>query len=318
MRRSVGIAVCFAVASSIVIAQAQPAPAPPPAPASPAPPPSVGASSEGVSVADDGAFEEQLEPFPGPNGPGRRDRTDGGTIAPACEGAKLRLLAAVVDPRCAVTEREWRDLVRAHDAQSAGVPPPAGANKDAGRGGPGGGALRQEARREGDAIILSIVNRGTTPLVVPLRYHPAHPELAFSVLAEASGRGLFELEPPKNDAPEGPPARTAARMEVPSSPTRPPPLPFELDGGASSSFIRVHSARIRLPPGGSASARLVVDPLIAKRLDRTCPDPVTGGDASTSECLPARLPKGATVLHVGQMVAGIDAGEPARVAWDAP
>ncbi len=262
--------------------------------------------SEGATGSEDGAFEMDPSALPGAEARRARGRADAGTVDPACEGARLRLLTAAVDPRCAVSEREWNDLVRAHDQHGA----EAGAGKKtASRA--ARAALRQEARREGDVIVVSIVNRGTTPLVVPLRYHPAHAELAFSVLAEPAGRGLYELAPPKNDAPESAGRGAAARTAAPSSPALP-----ELDAGASS-FLHVHSAHIRLPPGGSASARLVIDTHVAKRLDRSCPD-AGPGDAATSECLPARLPKGAVVLHVGQMVAGIDAGEPARVEWDAP
>ncbi len=253
----------------------------------------------------------------------RADRSahEAGAVGPKCEGAALSLLAAAVNPQCEIGEREWSDLVHAAGAGGAG-----GASSN--------GVLRQEARREGDHVVISIVNRGARSLVVPLRYHPGHPELAFSVLAESEGRGVFELATPSNDAPSeaeaGKPKATTARG---LGPERPNVLAL-LDAG--SWFQRVHNARITLPPGGSARARLAIDPRIVKRLDRSCTDGggaartgstdgggaartggADGGDAAGA-CLPARLPKGRTVLYVGQLVTAIDSGEPARVEWDAP
>ena len=263
-----------------------------------------------------------------PSGPGAVDaegraargvaetRRDAGAIDPACEGAALSLLAAAVDPRCAVSDREWAELVRAFDARDAGARDGAPGGKSAKHPGPGhhtASALRNEARRDGDGVIVSIVNRGNAPLVVPLRYHPGHPELAFSLLAElVGGRGVFELAPPRSGVPALGAATSGGRH-----PLRPSVL-VELDAGSSSE--RVYSARIRLPPGGAAKARLAIDPHITKRLDRSCAD---AGEASAaegpgSECLPARLPRGRVVLHVGQLVTGIDAGDPARVEWDVP
>ena len=231
-------------------------------------------------------------------------RRDAGDVDRACEGAALSLLTAAVDPRCAVTEREWNDAVRALEGEG---PRP-------------NVKLRQEARRDGDSVVVSIVNGGSAPLVVPLRYHPGHPELAFSVLAESAGRGVFELAPPRDDAPAREPPGVAKGLAPGSRPPARPSTLAALDAGPG--YARVHSARIRLPPGGVARARLVIDPRIVKRLDRTCSDAGArtradgGGDGE--DCLPARLPKGHVVLHVGQLVTATDAGEPARVEWDAP
>lgn len=249
-------------------------------------------------------------------------RRDAGTVDPACEGPVLSLLAAAVDPRCAVAEREWTELAHAAGEAAAGVPGTAGAGGTVGSAATPKGILRQQARREGDHVVLSIVNGGKAPVVVPLRYHPGHPELAFSVLAESEGRGVYELAPPSNAATAiesgGAGATTGTRAR---HPVRPDVL-GELDAGATREHV--HSARIRLPPGGVARARLTIDPRIVKRLDRTCTDAgarslARGGDGGAAEeCSPGRLPKGRVVLYVGQLVTALDAGEPARVEWEAP
>jgi len=268
-----------------------------------------------VVPPDESAFDAGAQASRGVEARADETRRDAGAIEPACAGAALSLLGAAVDPRCAVTDREWDDLVRAFGSVEAearaGAPNARAVKRPRANAEP---MLRHEARRDGDAIVVSIVNRGSAPISVPLRYHPGHPELAFSVLAEpAGGRGVFELVPPKYDVPEQAPATARGRHPLRG-------VLVELDGG--SAFSRVHSARIRLAPGGAARARLVIDPRIAKRLDRACSDagarPSGAGDGAGSECLPARLPSGRTVLHVGQLVTGIDAGEPARVEWDAP
>jgi len=255
-------------------------------------------------------------------------RSDAGVLDHACSGTALSLLAAAVDPRCELSGREWSELVAV--GSGAAEATPASTNTTApGRGkgtradrSPGTGttgSLRQEARREGDRIVVSLVNRGSRPLVVPLRYHPGHPELAFTVLAEIEGRGVFELEAPTNDAPAEPPSRPAKSSTSGANAPQRPNVLAELDAGPT--FRRVHTARIRLLPGGTARATLHIDPRIVKRLDRTCADagarPRAPEDAA-DECLPARLPKGHVVLYVGQLVTAIDAGEPARVEWDAP
>ena len=199
----------------------------------------------------------------------------------------------------------------------------------------GRGGLRQEARRDGDHVVLSIVNGGTAPVVVPLRFHPGRPELAFTVLAESEQKAVFVLEPPSNDAPGEAPRIDAGVAPVIRS-LGIGDFDFDVGLDAGSSFLRVYSARIRLAPGGAARARLAIDPRIAKRLDRSCgagssgasaaarassgpgaPDGGPGGGPEQA-CLPPRLPKGRVVLYVGQLVAAVDAGEPARVEWDAP
>lgn len=253
-------------------------------------------------------------------------RRDGGTD-PACEGMRLSLLASALDARCAISEREWNARVRAVEHASSAD---AGAvGRDAGgRRASGGdasnstsieGALRQEARRDGDRIALSIVNAGAAAVVVPLRYHAGHPELAFSVLAVPPNGGVFELAPAHDHEAEA--ALVAKPSTAATGRSRRWSTLAELDAGNQQ---RVHSALIKLLPGGRASARLVIDPRIVKRLDRTCPGPLDAGASMKNErdggggCMPARLAGGRVVLHVGQLIAGIDVGPPARVEWDAP
>lgn len=232
-------------------------------------------------------------------------RRDASTDIPAsCDGRALSLLASVLDERCAVTIAEWRAL--ADGGAGEGV---SAAALDASR--QRGGGLRQEAKRDvdGQHVVLSVVNRGATPALVPLRFHPSHPEQAVSVIAEDERHALFELAPPAIEIPEG--ARNSAGVAK-RKPVRQSTL-VAIDAGLEkSNFVNVHSARIRLgADGGAASLRFVVDPRVVRRLDRSC-----GADAS--DCAPARLTKGTYTLHVGQLIADVDVGLPARVAWDVP
>lgn len=267
----------------------------------------------------------------------------GGGGAARCEGARLSLFGSLLEPRCEISEREWTSLVQSAGAPDGSARAPrsdAGVGAKAKQGGPDGegkpSLLRQEAQRDGDDIVVSIVNAGATAIAVPLRYHPSHPELAFSVLAETDAKAVFELAPPQLGADAMPKARDAGAGSLPRPDRREPPqdrwrLLAELDGGSPS--VHVYTARIKLPPGGRASARLEIDPTVTKRLDRSCPDPSQpsgssdkrGGapaakvDGGVGEvCLPSRLPRGHVVLYVGQLITGIDAGPPARVEWNAP
>ncbi len=233
-------------------------------------------------------------------------RRDASTDIPAsCDGRALSLLGSVLDERCAVTIAEWRAL-----ADGGAGEGPFAATPDASRAQRGGG-LRQEAKRDADGqhVVLSVVNRGAAPALVPLRFHASHPEQAVSVIAEDERHALFELAPPAIEIPEG--ARNSAGVAK-RKPVRQSTL-VAIDAGLEkSSFVNVHSARIRLgADGGAASLRFVVDPRVVRRLDRSC-----GADAS--DCAPARLPKGKYTLHVGQLIADVDVGLPARVEWDVP
>ncbi|MDF2696082.1 MAG: hypothetical protein K0S65_4465 [Labilithrix sp.] len=258
-------------------------------------PAATAAVTEVEASAEDAAPRGLVDAGAEPTGAARVDDDAGGAPgARGCEGANIALLAAAVDPRCAISTREWTDLAHRADAGVRGV------------------ALRQEARRDGERIVVAIVNGRTTPVDVPLRFHPGHPELAFSVLAETEDHAVYELAPPSYDAPP-PAAGSASLPEVDRQTGRPRRWGTlaELDAGAA--YARVHTARIRIAPHGRASARLVIDPRIVKRLDRSCADAGAG-----SACLPPRLPRGSVVLYVGQLVAEGETGAPARVAWEAP
>ena len=209
---------------------------------------------------------------------GGDERFDAGR-AGGCEGAALALFAALLDPRCAASAREWNAAL---DAST--------------------GHLRQEATRDGEQILFALVNDGTSPVAVPLRYRPGRADLpAFSVLAEDGHRGVYELAAPTVE-------------EVPGEAPGPT---SEGDAGSlqrdAAPLERVHTARLTLDPHGAARARLRIDPRVTRRLAPPCPD-------ASSACGETRLAPGHYVLHVGLLLAaaGIDTGEPARVGWDLP
>ena len=146
-------------------------------------------------------------------------------------------------------------------------------------------ALRQEAKVTGGgsggsegSVTLRLVNSGLTILTLPLSYSAKLP--AFTVLAEDDRHAIFELQAPRFDV-----------------------------AGSTASRERPHFARIVLPPGGAAVATIAIEKGIVKRLDRGAP--IDGGP-------PPRLSKGRYVLHVGQLLADVEAGAPARVTWDLP
>lgn len=211
-----------------------------------------------------------------------------GGLEGICEGSELALLAAALDERCAITGPAW-------DALGAAPSP---------------GALRQEAVAEaGDAglgrVVFRLRNVGDTPVDVPVRVRPGRPDLAaFSLLAE-DGSGVYELAPPHPDLPVEPADGGTRPFGTRANPTRrarDPRTLVTLDAGTDE---YVHSARIRILPGGAASARLAVDPSVVKRLD-----PADAG-------APARL-RGHAVLHLGLLVVPFALGEPARVEIDLP
>lgn len=129
--------------------------------------------------------------------------------------------------------------------------------------------LKQEARADGDRVFFALTNRGARTVDVPLRFDDRHPERAFSIVAETDG-GLFALKAPT----------------------------FELSRGDAG--MHVHSARIRLPPGGTATVTLTVDLTVSERIDRR--------DATAPRRLEAPL-----TLHVGQVLCPFDMGDPAKV-----
>jgi hypothetical protein len=95
---------------------------------------------------------------------------------------------------------------------------------------------------------------------------------------------LYELEPPRLDVGAG-------------------------DGGAGDG--RPHFARIVLAPGAAAVATIAINPAVVRTMGRG-----TGSDGGGGA--PAKLTKGRYVLHVGELLADVDAGAPARVTWDLP
>lgn len=189
---------------------------------------------------------------------------DGGTISSACAGASLGLIEAALDERCAIAELEWARLSAA---------PVKG--------------LRQEAKADGDVVVFALVNGGAKPVDVPLRLRAGSLDLAFTVLAEVAEvaevrRVVVELASPRIAGAIAAPKRAA---------------------GASDGGHIVQSARVRLPPGGAARARLIIDPKIGASVVGD------GGGIAT-------LPKGRVELHIGQMLTALEAGPPAHLAWE--
>lgn len=219
----------------------------------------------------------------------RDRRPDAGAVF-ACRGKQLSLLGAALATRCAISEREWSARTREASDGGAAVLP----------------FVRQTARREGDHVVLSLVNDGSTTAAIPLRFHPGHPELSFSVLAtranDAGQPAVFELAPPTHDAPE---ATWAPPPLDKGAPTHGPRIGLD-DAGSP---MHVYHALIELLPHGVAEARLAIDPRIVRRLDPGLPR--GRGDA-------ARLPKGAVTLYVGQLVAPTVDSPPAQVDWVVP
>jgi hypothetical protein len=217
-------------------------------------------------------------------------RGDAGPIDRACEsGANAALgatlLASAADPRCALGAREWGLLT-----------PDAGTDRL---------GLRQEALREGDQIVLALVNRGSAPLDVPVRFRVDQLNATFTVLAEDECHAVFELAAPA-------PTTERARLERPiedAGPRRPARDQAPRHGN-------VHSARIRLLPGGSVRERLVLDTKIVRHLGGGSGCVAVAHDGGGTVPTTTMLPKGRYILHVGQLMTGIDAGLPARVPWE--
>lgn len=99
---------------------------------------------------------------------------------------------------------------------------------------------------------------------------------AFLVMAEDEGQTLYELATPRFDV--------------------------------AASKTRAHFARIVLEPGGAATATITVDPAIASVVARR------GGDRADAGA--PRLRKGHYILRVGELLTDVEAGAPARVAFD--
>jgi hypothetical protein len=81
-----------------------------------------------------------------------------------------------------------------------------------------------------------------------------------------------------------------------------PPLAVDLDGGPATARF----ARVTIPPGGYAFARIAIDPKIVKR---------AGKAAADAGPVPPKMGEGKWTLHVGQLVTDVFTGEPASLAW---
>jgi hypothetical protein len=141
-------------------------------------------------------------------------------------------------------------------------------------------SLRQDAKVLADGrVVVRLINTGKTALALPLSFHPKI--TPFTALAEdETNRAIYELEPPRLEA---------------------------LDGGGVG-LPGARFARIVLPPGGAGVARAAIGTAIVKRIAPSC-------EAGT--CAPPSLPPGKYVLHVGQLLADVEAGAPAQLPWQA-
>ncbi|MBX3185548.1 MAG: hypothetical protein KF819_00980 [Labilithrix sp.] len=136
--------------------------------------------------------------------------------------------------------------------------------------------LRQEAAISPDGVV-SLRLANTGKSALALPLSH-HPKLpAFTVLAEDDKHAIYELAPP--------------RFEV-------------ADAGAD----KARFARIVLPPGGVATATITVAPSVVRRVAPAC--------AEGGSCAPERLPRGRYTLYVGELLTDVEAGAPARVAWE--
>jgi hypothetical protein len=252
-------------------------------------------STSADAAADASSLEEETPPVL-PTNDASVDAGHKTALDATCRGSMTSLLGAVMNPRCAVSEREWEALVRAAPDGEAG------ANVSRPEA-----LVRQRARRDGDHVVFELVNEGRSSVVLPLRFHPAHPELAFSLLAARPDGAVFELAPPGLDAPAEPPGGAGPIAPLPTHGPR-----FGLDDAGPSSHV--YRARIELLPGGVARANLTIDPSIRDRLDRGCGRADAAPDAGT--CLPKRLGAGRSILVVGQLLAPTIQAPPARLDWD--
>jgi len=232
------------------------------------------AAEPAASAVSTGPAEPEPDPDASAAEIGKRFRDAAPKIDPDAE--------APVDAACSGAELSFEKVVadlRCAIPSSKAKELRAGLDRDGGRL-----PLEQQARvvDGGDGgerrVEVRLVNRGTETLVLPLSHHSKLP--AFTALAEEPKRALYELEAPRLElaAPAGDAGRDRPRF-----------------------------ARIALPPGGAATATVVVSAKVTRRLDPPC-------EAGT--CAPAELPKGKYVLHLGQLVSDVEAGAPARVEWE--
>lgn len=162
--------------------------------------------------------------------------TDGGTVVEARVREPVVDAAAhldPIDPACADNVDLERALGDARCATNAATAKSLRAAVEA----EGKAPLAQEAKIEGDRVVLRLVNKGQKPLVLPLSFHADVP--SFSMLLEAvDTRALYEMEP-----------TTIAPV----------------DAGTAARF-----ARIRLAPGAAATVKVGLPKKIMKRIAPAC------------------------------------------------
>jgi hypothetical protein len=141
----------------------------------------------------------------------------------------------------------------------------------------GGRQLRQEAKLvSADRVEVRLVNEGMAPIALPLSWHPKIATLT-ALAEDEAHRTIDELEPP--------------RLELP-------------DSGAGQSGARF--ARVVLPPKGVGFVRATLATVVTKRIAPAC---------EAGSCAPPKLAPGKYVLHVGELLADVEAGAPAELPW---
>jgi hypothetical protein len=206
----------------------------------------------------------------------------GREAGPACAGTALDVFEVLADPRCAITAREARRLRAVADDAGAGAH-----------------VVQRASAEEDGTVTVRLVNTGPRAVTVPLFDDPRLS--AFTALAEDRAGALVELEPPSRVFAPPEELQDGGRADasgVSDASGR---------GVAGRSPPRPRLARARLVPGAAIVVHLLPSARVVRRLSPPCPD---GG-----RCGPAVLAPGAYVLHIGQLLADLEAGPPARVAF---
>jgi hypothetical protein len=246
-----------------------------------------GSAKDGSAAAEgEGAEENRREgdDLASARDDGSAATASGGREArPACTGTVIDVFDVLADPRCAITAREARRLRAVADDAGAGAH-----------------VVQRASAEEDGTVTVRLVNTGPRAVTVPLFDDPRLP--AFTALAQDPAGALVELEPP-------------ARAFAPPSEPQDGGRADDASGGSDASGRgdaergppRPRLARARLVPGAAIVVHLLPSARVVRRLSPPCPD---GG-----RCGPAVLAPGAYVLHVGQLLADLEAGPPARVAF---
>lgn len=219
--------------------------------------------------------------------PGSHDGEITHALPPACEGKSLSLIQSVTDERCAIRHDEWASL----GTPSSTIRPKA---ELAGAGDAAAASIR-----------FSLTNTSKTAAIdLPLRFQADKAQL--SVVAEDKDHILYELASPTLlDLPSDAGVTEGITDPMKLRAIRQESILRDRDAEANKS--RVYSARVRLAPQGSVSARYLVNTTIERRIAPSC-------DACAA---PSKLGAGRYTLHLGQMF--VDLGpELASVAIDVP